>query len=82
MGMSNTLTLRRFWDVCCTAVANPQDKGVGVEERVVKVKMDENLSKDHKKKQPKTTGDMRKTNCDTTIASVGFKKKREWIQRG
>lgn len=55
MGMSNTLTLRRFWDVCCTAVAKPQSKGVGVEKRVVKVKMDENFSKDHTKNNNKQT---------------------------
>lgn len=31
--MSNTLTLRRFWDLCCTVVANPPDKGVRVDGR-------------------------------------------------
>lgn len=72
MGMSNTLTLRRFRDVCCTAVAKPQEKGVVVEKRVVRVKMDENFSKDHAQKTQQTnTGDMRKTNCDTAIENIG-----------
>lgn len=44
--MSNTLTLRRFRDVCCTA--NLQDKGVRVDGRVVGVKMDEDVSKERK----------------------------------
>lgn len=67
-------------------VANPQDKGGRVDGRGVRVKMDENVSKEHKTDKRQKISQRRETvtlqKWVTDKQEKGSKKRRDWIQRG